>query len=104
MQFLEGVQSGAGGALSGLRDARGSLLISIGGAWIVGVPAGMVLARAMAAPVEGMWLGLVLGACLRTALYLPRLGRTMSRQMGSVVTPEYARPGSVLRSGRSSRE
>jgi multidrug resistance protein, MATE family len=79
LQFLEGVQSAAGGALSGLRDARGPLLISIVGAWFVGMPAGLLLARLTAAPVDGMWYGLLIGACLTTCLYLDRYRRKLVR-------------------------
>jgi MATE family multidrug resistance protein len=73
--FLDGVQSAAGGALAGLRDARGPLLIAIFGGWGVGLPAGMLLARHVGLPAAGMWGGLVIGAVLTTALYLHRLRR-----------------------------
>ncbi|MFI4994749.1 MAG: MATE family efflux transporter [Hyphomicrobiales bacterium] len=82
LQFLEGVQSAAGGALSGLRDAKGPLLIAIFGSWIVGMPAGILLARLAAAPVNGMWWGLAVGGCLTTCLYLFRLRRKMARKPG----------------------
>ena len=80
LQFLEAVQSAAGGALSGLRDAKGPLLISAVGAWVVGIPVGLLLAHWANMSVAGIWLGLVVGASLTTALYLARLRRMLTRQ------------------------
>lgn len=82
MVVLDGVQSGAGGALSGLRDARGPLLISIVGSWAVGLPAGLLLARLTPTPVIGMWCGLVAGGCLTTCLYLHRFRSKMAAAAG----------------------
>jgi len=75
--FLEGVQSAAGGALSGLRDAKGPLLIAILGSWGLGMPLGYGLARATTSPAQGMWWGLAAGAGLTTCLYLARLRRKL---------------------------
>jgi MATE family multidrug resistance protein len=80
LQFLDAVQAAAGGALSGLRDAKGPLLISILGAWIVGMPAGLLLSRSTETPVTGMWCGLAAGACLTTGLYLSRFRRRMAQE------------------------
>jgi MATE family multidrug resistance protein len=82
LQFLEAVQSAAGGALSGLRDAKGPLLISILGSWLVGMPAGLLLSRLTEAPVNGLWCGLVVGGCVTTCLYLSRFRRRMAQESG----------------------
>jgi MATE family multidrug resistance protein len=71
--FLEGVMSAASGALSGLRDARGPLLIAVVGSWVIGLPAGFVLASLTAAPAIGLWCGMLAGAGITTGLYLLRL-------------------------------
>ena len=76
--FLEGVQSAAGGALSGLRDARGPLVIAIQGAWLVGMPLGFALSWLSASPVSGLWSGLIVGACATTGLYLRRLRKRVA--------------------------
>jgi MATE family multidrug resistance protein len=78
--FLEGVQSAAGGALSGLRDAKGPLLIAIIGSWGVGMPLGFALAWAASSPAQGMWWGLAIGAGLTTCLYLARLRRKLASE------------------------
>ncbi len=70
--FLEGVQSAAGGALSGMQDAKGPLLIAIIGSWAVGMPLAILLAWATVTPALGLWIGLVIGGCLTTILYLVR--------------------------------
>jgi len=59
--FLEGVQSAAGGALSGMQDAKGPLLIAITGSWAVGMPLAILLAWMTATPALGFWVGLVIG-------------------------------------------
>ncbi|HVZ09447.1 MAG TPA: MATE family efflux transporter [Rhodopila sp.] len=77
--FLESMQSAIGGALSGMRDARGPLVISIAGSWVIGLPAGFLLAHMIAMPVLGLWIGLLMGACATTALYVIRLQRRLWR-------------------------
>ena len=77
--FLEGVQSAVGGALSGLRDARGPLIIAIQGAWLLGMPLGFVLAWLSASPASGLWSGLIVGACTTTVLYLRRFRKRVMR-------------------------
>lgn len=77
--FLEGVQSAAGGALSGMRDATGPLLIAIIGSWAVGMPLGILLAWTTATPVLGLWGGLMVGGCLTTLLYLIRFRKRISQ-------------------------
>jgi multidrug resistance protein, MATE family len=82
LQFLEGVQSAAGGALSGMRDAKGPLLIAITGSWMVGLPLGFVLARVTASPAQGLWGGLAIGGCLTTLLYISRFRTKIKQQAG----------------------
>lgn len=77
--FLGGIQSAIGGALSGMRDAKGPLLIAVFGSWGVGLPAGFLLARMTAPPVLGLWTGLLLGACITTILYVIRLRQRFRR-------------------------
>lgn len=77
--FLEGIQSAIGGALSGMRDAKGPLLIAISGSWVIGLPAGFLLARTITMPVQGLWIGLLLGTCVTTFLYGIRFRRRLHR-------------------------
>jgi MATE family multidrug resistance protein len=69
---LESVQSALGGALSGMRDARGPLMIAGFGAWGMGLPVGVGLAWMTDVPAMGLWIGLLLGGCVTTALYAVR--------------------------------
>jgi len=78
--FLEGVQSAAGGALSGMQDAKGPLLIAITGSWAVGMPLAILLAWMTATPALGLWVGLVIGGCLTTILYLIRFRQKIALQ------------------------
>ncbi len=78
--FLEGVQSAAGGALSGMQDAKGPLLIAVAGSWAVGMPLAILLAWMTATPELGLWVGLVIGGCLTTILYLIRFRQKIALQ------------------------
>ena len=71
--LLEIIMSAAGGALGGLRDAKGPLVIVILGAWLVGLPLGSFLASTVTMPALGLWSGLLIGAALTTLLLLLRL-------------------------------
>jgi multidrug resistance protein, MATE family len=80
--FLEGVQSAGSGALQGMRDARVPLAIAVLGGWVVGLPAGFLLAAWLAVPVVGLWAGLCLGWAIAATLTLDRF-RRMSRRSGA---------------------
>ena len=74
---LESVQSALGGALSGMRDARGPLMIALFSTWGLGLPVGVGLAWMTEAPAVGLWGGLILGGCVTTALYAIRFRRKL---------------------------
>ncbi len=82
--FLEGVQSAAGGALNGMQDAKGPLLIAITGSWAVGMPLGILLAWMTTKPAQGLWVGLVVGGCLTTLLYLIRFRQKISQRQRNI--------------------
>lgn len=75
---LESAQSALGGALSGMRDARGPLVIALLSTWGLGLPVGIGLAWATATPAAGVWGGLVLGGCVTTAFYAIRFRRKLT--------------------------
>lgn len=74
---LESVQSAIGGALSGMRDAKGPLVIALTSTWGLGLPVGLGLAWMTGAPAVGMWCGLILGGCVTTVLYAIRFRRKL---------------------------
>lgn len=78
--FLEGVQSAAGGALNGMQDAKGPLLIAVAGSWAVGMPLAILLAWMTTTPALGLWIGLVIGGCLTTILHLIRFRQKIALQ------------------------
>ncbi|HVY18415.1 MAG TPA: MATE family efflux transporter [Rhodopila sp.] len=77
--ILEGIQSAIGGALSGMRDAKGPLFIAVLGFWGVGLPVGFLLAHKTAVPALGVWIGLLFGACAATLLHVIRFRRRLRR-------------------------
>lgn len=70
-QISDGLQVSASGALRGLKDTRVPMFITIVAYWVVGLPAGYVLAIVAGLGVDGMWIGLILG--LSTAAVLLNL-------------------------------
>jgi MATE family multidrug resistance protein len=75
--LLEIVMSAMGGALSGLRDAKGPLVIAVLGAWVVGLPLGFFLASVDTVPALGLWLGFLVGATLTALMLFLRLRARM---------------------------
>lgn len=84
--FLEGIQSAIGGALSGMRDAKGPLLIAVFSSWGIGLPVGFLLTHVMTTPDLGLWIGLLSGACTTTILYVIRLRQRLWRLQAAAET------------------
>ena len=80
---VDAVQSAAGGALTGLQDARWPPIVATIGAWGVGLPAGLLLMQVMPVAVQGLWCGLVLGNLVSACAYLHRLRGLIARTPGT---------------------
>ena len=78
-QIGDGVQVSAAGALRGLADTRMPMWLAGVGYWVVGLPAGALLAFPLGLGAAGVWLGLVVGlsvvAVLMTLRWLRLSGR-----------------------------
>jgi MATE family multidrug resistance protein len=84
-QVFDGIQVVSMGALRGLGDTRGPMLISLFGFWLVGLPVSAYLGfRAGAGPV-GIWWGLVAGLAAVAALLLVRIRRRFAGSLERVV-------------------
>ncbi len=81
-QLADGTQSVAGGALRGLGDARVPFVFAACGYWLLGLPAGWLLAVPLGLGPAGIWAGLAAGLALVATLMTRRWAR-LSRRVQS---------------------
>lgn len=79
-QLFDGLQVSALGALRGLKDTRGPMLISLVSYWLVGLGSGVTLAFGFGYGGLGLWWGLVLGLAV-AAVALTFRFRTLLRRL-----------------------
>jgi MATE family multidrug resistance protein len=61
------------GLLRGAKDTRMPMVFKLVAYWVIGAPLGIWLCEMQSLGVTGLWIGLVAGACVTTALTLARL-------------------------------
>lgn len=71
-QFFDGMQVVFVGMLRGLGDTTGPLIIATIGYWIIGLPAGLILAFLLGMNGAGIWIGMTIGVAAVAALQLCR--------------------------------
>ncbi len=71
-QFVDAVQVVAMGALRGLKDTRGPMLITIAGYWGVGLPVAALLGIYWEGGAEAVWIGLAVALAVVAVLLLMR--------------------------------
>jgi MATE family multidrug resistance protein len=77
-QFVDSGQIIAHALLRGVQDTRIPMWIATFSYWIVGVPAGYVLAFVVGLQEKGIWLGLTVGLATATGLLMWRFwGRSV---------------------------
>ncbi len=79
-QLFDGVQTVTTGALRGLGETRGPMLVNLGGYWLFGLPIGYVLCFYRGWGIYGLWWGLTL-ALIVIALTLLWLWARHSAEM-----------------------
>ena len=72
-QLFDGVQAVAFGVLRGAGDTRVPAIANVVGYWIIGLPAGCLLAFSLGWSARGVWSGLVLGLAAVAGLLLARI-------------------------------
>jgi MATE family multidrug resistance protein len=78
-QVFDGVQVVAIGVLRGLADTRTPFIISLIGYWLIGMPAGLVLAYHLDRGVAGLWWGLVIGLGTVAGILVHRVRAALER-------------------------
>ncbi len=71
-QVVDGMQVTAAGALRGLKDTRGPMVISLLSYWGIGLGTAVVLAFPLGMEGDGLWLGLVAGLAVAAVLLTRR--------------------------------
>ena len=82
-QLADALQVGAGGALRGYKDTSITLLVVFVAYWLIGLPAGHLLAREAALGAPGYWWGLLIGLSTGATLLLIRLYRISDSKLNS---------------------
>ena len=67
------------GALRGYKDVNATLYMALVSYWVIGLPAGWLLARYADLGPSGYWIGLILGLSAGTLALFFRLGRVQKR-------------------------
>lgn len=76
-QLFDGLQVTTAGALRGLKDTRGPMIIGGISYWLVGMTTGVVLAFVLDVGPVGLWWGLVAGLAVAGVLLAIRLHRSL---------------------------
>lgn len=92
-QLFDGLQVAALGALRGLKDTRVPMIIAFFSYWPVGLGSGALLAFAFGMGGPGLWLGMVIGLVVASALLA---GRFWKRSLNEESPALTARPRGEL--------
>lgn len=94
-QVFDGIQVVSMGALRGVGDTRGPMLISLLGFWLVGLPVSVYLGFGAGAGPIGIWWGLVAGLAAVAGLLLVRVRRRFRQPLQRLVIDLTDEPGST---------
>ena len=78
-QLFDGVQAVAFGVLRGAGDTRLPVVANVVGYWLLGLPAGWLLAFVAGWGPRGVWVGLAIGLAAVAALLLARIALLAKR-------------------------
>jgi MATE family multidrug resistance protein len=81
-QLSDGLQVSAAGALRGLKDTRGPMVVTVVAYWLVGLPFGYWLGFHRGLGPRGLWIGIIGGLTVAGVLLAWRFGR-LSRHPSS---------------------
>jgi MATE family multidrug resistance protein len=74
-QLSDGIQVWAAGALRGLKDTRGPMVVTVVAYWLIGLPFGYWLCFHQGVGARGLWIGFIGGLTVAGALLTARFHR-----------------------------
>lgn len=83
-QMVDAMQAIALGLLRGVQDTRIPMLLAVVSYWLIGLPAGWLLAFPLRMGPPGLWLGLLVGLSAAAALLMARFWGRRGRDGGPV--------------------
>lgn len=87
--LIDSIQGPVVGSLVALSDAKIPLFIFAWGSWLIGFPLAFALSRTLPYPIEGAWVGLILGSVVATSLLFVRL-RSKLHQLQAIQVPKLS--------------
>jgi len=78
-QFSDGLQVSAAGALRGINDTRGPMVITVIAYWLIGLPLGYWLCFGLGLGPRGLWIGIIFGLTFAGVLLALRFRRLTHR-------------------------
>ena len=83
MQYADCINAPLQGTLRGCKDVQATFLMAVVSYWLVGLPAGWLLAHQGGMGPYGYWLGLIIGVLFGAVLLMVRLGMLKKKVAGA---------------------
>ena len=83
MQYADCINAPLQGTLRGCKDVQATFLMAVVSYWLVGLPAGWLLAHQGGMGPYGYWLGLIIGVLFGAVLLMVRLGMLKKKLAGA---------------------
>ena len=90
-QLADAMQAIALGLLRGVQDTRVPMVLAVVSYWLIGLPAGWLLAFPLGMGPQGLWLGLLLGLTAAAGLLMSRFWRWAGAQGAALARAPQAR-------------
>lgn len=90
-QLADAMQAIALGLLRGVQDTRVPMVLAVVSYWLIGLPAGWLLAFPLGMGPPGLWLGLLIGLSAAAVMLMARFWRWANAQGGTLARAPQAR-------------
>ena len=87
-QLSDGLQVSAAGALRGIKDTRGPMIVTVVAYWLIGLPFGYWLCFQRGLGPQGLWIGIIGGLSVAGVLLAARF-RHLTHLKGRSARPPF---------------